>query len=67
MEKLIKEYKEKVIGIDNFIKTINNQLSLIRNKKYSISSKDDLLNQKSGANIQRQILIQVIEDLKDLV
>lgn len=67
MKKLIKEYQDKIQGFDMIIDMVNQDLSKIRRgDKLSnpLITKDVLLDQRSIANVQRQIYIQVIEDIK---
>jgi hypothetical protein len=68
MEKLISQYREKINGFDLVIDMVNSDLAkLRRGKKLNnpLITEDVLLDQRSVANIQRQIYVQVIKDLED--
>tara|TARA_R110000824_G_scaffold398276_1_gene602172 strand:+ start:51 stop:263 length:213 start_codon:yes stop_codon:yes gene_type:complete len=65
IDKLIKEYESKVTRID---KSIHQIIELIRKGRKGDTSidMDDLREEKSNANSNRQIYIQIIVDLKTL-
>ena len=65
IDKLIKEYESKVARID---KSIHQIIELIRKGRKGDTSidMDDLREEKSNANSNRQIYIQIIVDLKTL-
>lgn len=65
IDKLIKEYESKVARIDKYIYQI---IELIRKGRKGDTSidMDDLREEKSNANSNRQIYIQIIVDLKTL-
>ena len=65
IDKLIKEYESKVERID---KSIHQIIELIRKGRKGDTSidMDDLREEKSNANSNRQIYIQIIVDLKTL-
>ena len=65
MKKLIAEYKSNIETYDSIISGVNENLSKIRKGEYCMMSKNDLLDQRALANIQRQIYVQVIKDLED--
>ena len=65
INKLIKEYESKEARIDKYIHQI---IELIRKGRKGDTSidMDDLREEKSNANSNRQIYIQIIVDLKTL-
>ena len=63
-QKLIEEYKSKVLGLDNVIETILLEFKIIRRNGTSVMTIDEWTNVKKGADAQRQCYIQFIEDLK---
>ena len=65
IDKLIKEYESKVTRID---KSIHQIIELIRKgrKGDTFIDRYDLREEKSNANSNRQIYIQIIVDLKTL-
>tara|TARA_R110000737_G_scaffold262189_1_gene270288 strand:- start:13 stop:225 length:213 start_codon:yes stop_codon:yes gene_type:complete len=65
IDKLIKDYESKVERID---KSIHQIIELIRKGRKGDTSidMDDLREEKSNANSNRQIYIQIIVDLKTL-
>ena len=63
-QKLIEEYKSKVLGLDNVIETILLEFKIIRRNGTSVMTIDEWTNVKKVADAQRQCYIQFIEDLK---
>ena len=65
-QKLIEEYKSKVLGLDNVIESILLEFKIIRRNGTAAMTIDEWANVKKVADAQRQCYIQFIEDLKTI-
>ena len=65
-QKLIEEYKSKVLGLDNVIESILLEFKIIRRNGTSAMTIDEWANVKKVADAQRQCYIQFVEDLKTI-
>lgn len=63
-QKLIEEYKSKVLGLDNVIESILLEFKIIRRDGTSSMTIEEWTNVKKVADAKRQCYIQFIEDIK---